>query len=341
MHTVAVALHDSVRVFDYAVIAEVWGIDRTDAGVPPFTLLTCASGRRSVPGGYGTSIRASHPLSALAGADLVVVPGSDVPPRPTAPALLRALRQAHERGTPVAALCAGAFILAEAGLLDGRRAITHWLLAAEFRARFPAVRLEEGGLFVHDSGVWTSAGTAAGIDLCLELVRRAHGAEVAARVARRMVTPPHRSGGQAQYLARPTPTEHGPDLGDLLGWARRHLDQPLTVAQLAARAGMSPRHFARRFTEATGATPLRWLHHQRILAAQELLEGSALPVEQIARRCGFGSTAAFRQQFGRVLGTTPQAYRITFRGASQPAGSSGTGQDGSGVNSTHAPSNGG
>lgn len=314
MRTVAVALYDSIRVFDYAVIAEVWGVNRCDSGVPPFTLMTCAA-RRQVTGGYGTTIRATHPLSALADADLIVVPGNDMPPRPAAPALMRALRRAHERGTPVAALCGGAFVLAEAGLLDGRRAITHWYLADEFRARFPQVRLEDGGLFVHDGGVWTSAGTAAGIDLCLELVRRAHGAEIAARIARRMVTPPHRSGGQAQYLARPTPADDGSgDLGDVLFWARERLDQPLTVAQLAGRARMSPRHFARRFTEATGATPLRWLHHQRVLAAQQLLEGTGLPVEQIARRCGFGSTAALREQFARVLGTTPQAYRRDFQG---------------------------
>ena len=255
MRTVAVALYDSIRVFDYAVIAEVWGVNRSDSGVPPFTLMTCAA-RRQVTGGYGTTIRATHPLAALADADLIVVPGNDVPPRPAAPALMRALRRAHERGTPVAALCGGAFVLAEAGLLDGRRAITHWFLADEFRDRFPQVQLEEGGLFVHDGGVWTSAGTAAGIDLCLELVRRAHGAEIAARIARRMVTPPHRSGGQAQYLARPTPADDGSeDLGDVLFWARERLDQPLTVAELAARARMSPRHFARRFTEATGATP--------------------------------------------------------------------------------------
>jgi transcriptional regulator GlxA family with amidase domain len=269
-----------------------------------------------VRGGNGTLIRATHPLAALDTADLVVVPGNDVPPRPSSPALLRALRRAHQRGIPVAALCAGAFVLAEAGLLDGRRAITHWLLADEMQARYPNVRLEQGGLFLEDGGVWTSAGTAAGIDLCLELVRRAHGADIAARIARRMVTPPHRSGGQAQYLARPAVPAGDAGFGATLGWARSHLDQPLTVAELARHAGISPRHFARRFAETTGTTPLRWLHHQRILAAQELLERSGLAVEQVARRCGFGSSAALRTQFSRVVGTTPQDYRQAFRGTS-------------------------
>lgn len=319
MRTVAAVLHDEVRIFDYAVIAEVWGVDRTDSGVPAFELLTCAAGRRLVRGENGTQIRATHPLAAVETADLVVVPGNGVPPRPAAPALLRSLRRAHRRGTPIAALCAGAFVVAEAGLLDGRRAITHWLLADELRTRYPAVRVEEGGLFVVDGGVWTSAGTAAGIDLCLELVRRAHGADVATRIARRMVTPPHRSGGQAQYLIRPTAPTADAGLGDTLGWALRNLDQPLTVAELAGRAGMSPRHFARQFTESTGTTPLRWLHHQRILAAQELLERSALPVEQVARRCGFGSGAALRVQFARAVGTTPQDYRQAFRGGAEPA----------------------
>jgi transcriptional regulator GlxA family with amidase domain len=304
MRTVALVLHDDARIFDYAVVAEVF--DRE-----PFTLRRYGAAGRPVRMRGQVTIRPDAGLAALPGADLVIVPGTDAPDAPVPPALARALRAAHAAGRPIAALCAGAFTLAGSGLLDGRRATTHWALTDRLAARYPAVTVVNGPLWIEDGPLWTSAGTAAGIDLCLHLIRRAHGAALAARVARAMVTPPHRDGGQLQYVPRAVPPEPAA-LGEVLAWARAHLDRPLTVAALARRAHQSPRTFARRFADATGTTPLRWLHHQRVQLAQELLEGTGLPVEQVARRTGFGTTAVLRRHFGRALGTTPTAYRRRF-----------------------------
>ncbi|MGC9666327.1 GlxA family transcriptional regulator [Planosporangium sp. 12N6] len=314
MRTVAVLLHHAVRLFDYGVIHEVFGVDRRDDGVPPFDLRRCSPGRRPVRLAGGASLSATHGLSGLTGADLVLVPGAEPAPPTGNDAERRALRAAHDAGIPVAALCSGAFLLADARLLDGRRATTHWRLTAALAARHPAVTVVNGPLWVHDGPLWTSAGTAAGIDLCLHLVREAHGATAAATIARRMVTPPHRDGDQAQYLPRviePLPDE----FGGVLAWAREHLHHPLTVTGLARRAHQSPRTFARRFVETTGTTPLRWLHHQRVQLAQELLERGDLPVEEVARRAGFGTTAALRRHFSRDVGTTPTAYRSRFAAA--------------------------
>ena len=311
MRTVAVLLHHATRLFDYGVIHEVFGVNRTTAGMPAFELWRCAPGRRAVAVTGHATLRATHGLAALADADLVLVPGSE-PALTTATAAERsALRRAHDAGVPIAALCAGAFLLADAGLLDGRRATTHWYLTAALAARHPAVDVVNGPLWIEDGPLWTSAGTAAGIDLCLHLVRQAHGAVVAATIARRMVTPPHREGSQAQYVDRAV--EELPDaLTGVLAWARDQLDRPLSVAQLARRAQLSPRTFARRFVDTTGSTPLRWLHHQRVQLAQELLERTDLGVEEVARRAGFGTTAVLRRHFARDLGTTPTAYRSRF-----------------------------
>lgn len=314
MRVIAVVLYDGMRIFDYAVVAEVWGVDRSAHGVPGFELRLCSAGRRPVTTSPGIVVRATHGLGALATADLVVVPGSDCPVQPPHRTVLRHLAAAHRAGIPVAALCGGAFVLAHAGLLAHRRATTHWLWAHELRRRFPDIDVREEALFVEDGRVWTSAGTAAGIDLCLHLVREAHGGEAAAAIARRMVTMPHRSGSQRQYIETPISTRPRPadPLSITLEWARAHLGEPLTVHQLACQAGMSDRTFARRFTQLTGTTPLRWLHHQRALLAQELLESTDLPIEEIARRTGYGSAPALRRHFHRVLGTTPTAHREAF-----------------------------
>ncbi|NKQ29181.1 GlxA family transcriptional regulator, partial [Streptomyces galbus] len=217
-------------------------------------------------------------------------------------------------GTPLAALCGGAFTLAQAGLLDGRRAITHWNLIDLLRTHHPRVNVVPDALFLEDDNIWTAAGTAAGIDLCLHLVRRSHGAEAAATIARSMVTAPFRTGSQAQFIEHPTP--HADRDADTLAAVRehalRHLHEPLTVAGLAARAGMSPRTFARHFTAATGTTPLRWLLDQRLAAAQKLLERTDLPMPEIARRAGFGSEVTMRQHFASRLATSPRAYRAAF-----------------------------
>lgn len=315
VHRVAVVAQPGIRSFDLAVITEVWGPDRTRYGVPRFDLRCCAERPEPIPLSGGLTLSPDRGLDSLAGADLIVVPALEDPASPTCAPVLDALRVAHGRGTPIAALCGGAFILAEAGLLDGRRAVTHWSLAALLAARHPTVTVEAGALFVEDAGLWTSAGVAAGIDLCLHLVRAAHGAEAAAAIARSMVTGPFRSGEQAQYLDRPTPTADR-DV-EALAYVREralcHLGEPLSVAVLAGWAGMSERSFARHFAATTGTTPHRWLLAQRLAAAEKLLERTDLPVAEVARRAGFGSEVTFRQRFAARRGVSPRDYRAACR----------------------------
>jgi transcriptional regulator GlxA family with amidase domain len=241
---------------------------------------------------------------------------------PPPPALLQALRSAHRRGATVVGLCLGAFVLAEAGLLDGRPATTHWHLAPEFARRYPQVRLQPEVLYVEDGRVLTSAGTAAGIDCCLHLLRTRHGAEVANRAARRMVVAPHRQGGQAQYIEQPVRSAPERDrLAPLLQWLQGQLHRPHTLDGLAQRALMSRRTFTRRFREATGTTVGQWLQHQRLALAQRLLEKGGQSIEAIAAECGFGSAVSLRQHFAAAFKTSPSAYRRQFsqRGAGRPA----------------------
>ncbi|MFI9001120.1 GlxA family transcriptional regulator [Streptomyces sp. NPDC053541] len=328
---IALVSFPGIRAFDVSVINEVWGTDRTDRGVPAFELRRTATTPAPVPLSGGLSLTPDRPLDWLSGfrpTDLVVVPGIENPDADLPAPLLDALRQAHARGVPVASLCAGAFVLARAGLLDGRRAVTHWRLAPALAARHPRVTVEAEALFVEDTGIWTSAGTAAGIDLCLHLVRTAHGAEVAATIARSMVTAPFRTGTQAQFIERPTPrADRDADaLAAVRAHALAHLDEAHTVTSLAARAGMSPRSFARHFQATTGTTPARWLIAQRVAAAQKLLERTDHPLPEVARRAGFGSEVTMRQHFASHLATSPRAYRQAFRRAArtppQEAGSS-------------------
>jgi transcriptional regulator GlxA family with amidase domain len=314
--TVAVVVFDRVAVFELAVPCEVFGIDRSAHGVPNYRLSVCAAEPPPLRTGAGFTIDALPGLAPLRRADTVIVPAwrdiDETPPE----ALLRALRRAHDRGARVASLCSGAFVLAHAGLLDGRRATTHWMYADVLAERFPAVDVDRSVLYVDEGRVLTSAGTAAGIDLCLHMVRQDHGAEVANVFARRMVVPPHRDGGQAQFVSAPRPPACADDpVARTLDWAMAHLDDDLTVAALAGRAAMSARTFARRFVAATGTTPLQWLLVQRVLTAQRLLETTDLPIERVAERCGLGTAANLRTQFGRHLGTTPTGYRRTFRAA--------------------------
>jgi transcriptional regulator GlxA family with amidase domain len=227
--------------------------------------------------------------------------------------LLDALRRAHARGARLASICTGAFLLAEAGLLDGRRATTHWAHVDRFLERFPDVDLDPNVLYVEDGTIFTSAGTASGIDLCLHLVRRDLGSDVATAIARRMVVPPHRDGGQAQYVDAPIPRCDIDSLGPLLDWALAHLDQPLTLDDLARQGAMSTRTLVRRFQAATGTTPLQWLLAQRVRRAQHLLEATDEPVERVATLAGFGSAPNLRQHFTRIVGVSPMAYRRTFR----------------------------
>ncbi|WP_406007472.1 helix-turn-helix domain-containing protein [Streptomyces sp. NBC_00637] len=313
-YRVALVAFPGIRAFDVSVITEVWGTDRTDRGAPAFDLRRVATDGASVPMRGGLALAPDRTLAWLSRADLILVPGLDDHLTPAPAPVLDALRRAHARGSTLAALCGGAFTLAQAGLLDGRRAITHWNLIDLLRTHHPRVTVVPDALFIEDDNIWTAAGTAAGIDLCLHLVRRSHGAEAAATIARSMVTAPFRTGTQAQFIEHPTPHTHrdADTLAAVREHALRHLHEPLSVAALAARAGMSPRSFARHFAAETGATPLRWLLDQRIAAAQKLLERTDLPMPEVARRAGFGSEVTMRQHFAARLATSPRAYRAAF-----------------------------
>jgi len=318
-HRVAVLVFEHPSLFEMAVPCEVWGIDRTAVGVPSSEVRVCTPDPSPLHTDVGYTVTAPHGLEALRWADTVVVPAAPKPSgqREAPEEALAALRAAHRRGARIASLCSGAFTLAEAGLLDERRATTHWMYTNAFRARFPLVELDPSVLYVGGDGIYTSAGTAAGIDLCLHLVRLDHGAEVANIVARRMVVPPHREGGQAQYVDAPVAELGREDpLAAVVTWAMGHLERDLSVNDLARRAFMAPRTFARRFRASTGSTPLQWLLHQRVALAQRLLETTDLPVDAVARQAGFGSAPSLRQHFGRVIGTSPHAYRSHFRRAS-------------------------
>jgi transcriptional regulator GlxA family with amidase domain len=321
-HTAAMTLRDvcavvggDVATFELGVLCEVFGTDRTEQGLPgyDFAVVACAAPPLKATGGF--TIDTPHRLDRLATADLIAIPawkGGDPPEE-----LLQALRDAVERGARVLSVCSGAFVLAAAGLLDGRRAATHWRYAAELAAGYPLIDVDDSVLYIDCGPVITSAGTAAGIDACLHLLRLEHGAEVANAVARRMVVPPHRDGGQAQYVEAPVPVRQhagSDELAAVLDWAVENLAEPLTVEALARRAHMSPRTFARRFREVAGATPHRWLLGQRVGHAQRLLE-TGMSVEEVARRSGFGSAANLRLQFGRERGTSPSTYARTFRAA--------------------------
>jgi len=256
-----------------------------------------------------------HGLERLDTADLIAVPaGRSYAVRDFPPELLDALRRAVDRGARILSVCSGVFVLGAAGLLDGRRCAVHWMHADDLARQYPRAVVEPDVLYVDEDPVITSAGTAAGIDACLHLVRKEQGPEVANAIARRMVVPPHRDGGQAQYIERPLPAAPCDTVGEVLVWMERHLDEEVTVEQLAARALMSPRTFARRFQQETGTTPYRWILRQRVLLAQRLLEATDETMDAIAGRTGFGNAAALRHQFVRALDTTPQAYRRTFRG---------------------------
>jgi transcriptional regulator GlxA family with amidase domain len=313
----AIAL-DGVEPFELGVICEVFGSDRSDDGLPVYDFAVVAAAPGPVRTSQGFTLSTPHGLGRLAGADLIAVPAI-AGPRVSGPAqlpalLLDGLRDAVDGGARVLSVCTGAFILGAAGLLDGRRCTTHWNEADQLARLFPAAKVDPDVLYVDDDPVFTSAGTAAGIDACLYLIRKEHGSRVANAIARRMVVPPHRDGGQAQYVERPVAECEADTLRDVLGWLARHLELPVTVDDLARRAAMSPRTFARRFVQETGTTPQRWLTSQRILLAQELLEETDATIEAVAARSGFGNATALRHHFRIWRSTTPQAYRRQFRG---------------------------
>lgn len=327
---VAVLVPDGNNDFEVGIAAEVFGIRRGEVLRHPsvtqwYDLRFCGltpGAQRQVSGGMTMTL--AYGLETVATADLVVVPYcvkpadaermpmGQVEPCPVDDEVIDAVRAAHERGAQLMSFCSGAFVLAQAGLLDGRQATTHWLYTRAFRRRFPRVQFIEDVLYVDNGDVMTSAGSAAGIDLALHYIRREHGADVADLIARRMVVPPHRDGGQAQYVALPPPQIAQTSFAELLEWMLANLDADLSVDGLAAQAAMSPRSFARHFQQATGTTPHKWLTARRVDHARRLLETTDLPVDRVAQASGLGSAANLRARMGEAVGVTPTAYRQRF-----------------------------
>ncbi|CAB3783954.1 HTH-type transcriptional regulator CdhR [Paraburkholderia ultramafica] len=314
-HIVAVVAFDRISPFHLSVPCVVFGEDRSGGGLPDFDFRVCAAETGALTTTVGFSIAVTHGLEALADADTIIVPSWRDPDETPPAALLAALRAAHARGAQLVGLCLGAFVLAAAGILDDRPASTHWAWADDFARRYPRVRLDPDVLYVDDGNVMTSAGTAAGLDCCLHVLRKMCGAQVANYVARRLVVPPHRQGGQAQFVQQPMPPNlRGDRLSGLLDWVSGNLDVPHTLDTLAGRALMSRRTFTRRFRLATGTTVGAWLLAQRLARAQQLLESTDESVEAIAEIAGFGSTASLRQHFADAFRTSPSAWRREFRG---------------------------
>lgn len=313
-HTVAVVVFEGISPFHLSVPCMVFGDDLARLGIPRYRLLVCAMETGLKPTMSGFNIDVQHDLSVLTQADTIIVPAWRDPDERPPEALLQALRMAHARGSRVVGLCLGAFVLAEAGLLDGRAASTHWVWGDDFTRKYPRVKLDKKVLYVDDGDILTSAGTAAAIDCCLHLLRRDHGAEVANKIAKRMVVAPHRHGGQAQYIEQPLPKAGSNDqLTITLDWALEHLEQPLSLDMLAAKAAMSRRNFTRRFKLKTGVTVSQWLLNHRLAMAQRLLETTDKTVDRIAEATGFGSAVSLRQHFSATFSVSPASYRRQFQ----------------------------
>lgn len=309
---VAVLAYDHLCTFEFGIVVEVFGLPRPELNLEWYDFQVCSLDRGPIRAAGGIRVEARRGLNGLRKAGTIVIPGwRHVDERPPE-ALLRMLQSAHADGARLVSICSGVFVLAAAGLVDGRRVTTHWQYAERLAAEFPKVRVDPDVLYVDEGSILTSAGSAAGIDLCLHIVRRDYGAEIANRVARRLVMPPHRDGGQAQYIQAPVRTDGGGGLAPVLQWVQANLRRPLSVEDLARRAAMSPRTFARRFRQETGTTPHRWLMHQRLLEAQRRLEKSCDGIDRIAEAVGLQTAASLRLHFSRVLGTTPTAYRKRF-----------------------------
>ena len=317
-NVVAVLAYDGVNAFELGMAIEVFGLSKFEPH--SYRVVICATEpRRRLSASGGIALVADAGLEALKRASTIIVPGwQNIAERPPE-SLLTALKKAHARGARIASICSGAFVLAAAGLLDGRTATTHWANVEALAQRYPRVRVEPDVLYIDDGDVLTSAGLAAGLDLCLHIVRRDHGAEIANRVARRLVIAPHRDGGQAQFIQRPLQVEGDP-LKPVLSWAQKHVADDLSVEALAERARMSRRTFIRRFGEIVGTTPGEWVLHLRLDRARGLLEASRLTIDQVAAAVGFGSTDALRHHFRQRLYISPARYRSSFRGDRRPAG---------------------
>jgi len=314
---VVALVYDGLCAFEFSCAAEVFGLARPELGSDWYRFETCSVRGRDVRGQYGLRMKATGGLERLMSAGTIVIPGWEGIDVPVPAVLLDALRKARARGARLLSICSGSFVLAATGLLDGRRATTHWRYADAFRERFPRVEVDANVLYVDEGGILTSAGSAAGLDLCLHLVRRDWGPAIANQVARRLVIPPHRDGGQAQFLERPVEklersSEHREPLAGLLDRILRRIAEPWRNADLARRAAMSERTFMRRFRAATGLSPADWITRARVDRARELLESTALPIGRIAERCGLGTPTTLRHHFRKRLGVSPAAYRRRF-----------------------------
>lgn len=315
LQMVAVLVLPDVVPFDLVIPDFVFGDTKPHGGVAYYRMVLCGIEPGLVPMVHNIPVGVSHGLEMLDEADTIVIPGRSPADTPVPEEVIRKLRAAADRGARLVSICTGSFVLAAAGLLDGRRATTHWAHAENLSRKYPRVSVDPRVLYVEDGPILTSAGMAAGIDLCLHVVRKDHGAQIANAIARRMVVAPHRTGGQAQFIEQPVPVTRDESLQRIQAWALERLHEPLTVEQLAREANMSARHFARRFQSELGIAPLRWLLSERVRLAQRLLEQTDLSVQRIAERAGFGSAISLRRHFARELGTTPLDYRLVFRGA--------------------------
>jgi transcriptional regulator GlxA family with amidase domain len=309
--TVSALVLDGLAVFEFGVLCEVFGIDRSAEGVPNFDFKICGpEPGKPLRTSVGAWLTPDHGYEALVGADLVAIPAISGETYPEE--ALAAIRQAADSGSIILTVCSGAFVAGAAGLLDGRACTTHWMHADELAAMYPTAKVDRNVLYVDDGNLITSAGTAAGIDACLHLVRRELGSEVTNLIARRMVVPPHRDGGQRQYIDQPIPVRCSEGFAPHLDWILSNLEKPHTVNTLAKRASMSARTFARRFVEETGRTPMQWVTDQRVLYARRLLEETDLDIDQVADRSGFGTATLLRHHFRRIIGVTPSDYRRRF-----------------------------
>ncbi|SDC20091.1 GlxA family transcriptional regulator [Actinokineospora iranica] len=315
-HRVAVLARPGLLPMELGIVLRLFGQARSADGMRLYQVATCALEPGELRTDTDITVNVHHGPEALALADTVVLPASDEDYAPTedlAPRMAEALSRIRPDAR-IASICTGSFVLAAAGLLDGLRATTHWRSSALFRALYPGVRLDPDVLYTDEGRILTAAGVASGIDLCLHMIRTDHGAAVANDVARGTVVPPHRPGGQAQYIQRPIPDEGESSTGSTRAWAVQRLDQPLRLRDLAERAAMSVRTFTRRFRDEVGLSPAEWLLQQRVDRARALLEETSHTIDRIAAECGFGAASSLRRHFHAALGVSPAAYRTTFRG---------------------------
>ena len=314
MHTVAVLALDQVIPFDLSAPIDTFGWARLPDGREAYETRVCSVAPEVRAAGGAFTVQAPYGLAALAEADTIVLPGVADPTVPLPPGVTEALREAAANGTRIASICVGAFVFAATGLLDGLRATTHWIAAAQLAELHPEISVDPNVLYVDNGQFLTSAGAAAAMDMCLHMIRKDHGSAVAAHAARMSVMPLEREGGQAQFILHDLPpAPSGATLEPVLSWLEDNCGRDVALEEIASRAGMSTRTLNRRFREQTGTTPLQWLHRARVRRAQHLLETTPYPVERIAAQAGFGSPTAFRERFRRVVGTSPRAYRKAFQ----------------------------